>query len=74
MQGRRNPNWTPEEDAKVAVMKRLGMSNAVVGEWLGRTAEAVKRRLTWMRMSAEKRAYIGRTRTRNRGGHAPLVC
>lgn len=63
---RRNPNWTAREDATALVLKRLGKSNAEIGERLGRTAQAVKRRLTWVRLSAEERAEIGRTRTRNR--------
>lgn len=63
----RNPNWTAREDATAAVMRCQGASNADIGERLGRTAGAVKRRLTWMQLSAEKRSEIGRTKTRNRG-------
>lgn len=64
---RRNPNWTLRDDATAAVMKQRGASNAEIGERLGRSAEAVKRRRSWMRLSAERRAEIGRTKTRNRG-------
>lgn len=66
----RNPNWTPREDATAAIMRRQGSSLADIGERLGRTAEAVKRRLTWIRRTPEERSEIGRTRTRNRDGEA----
>jgi hypothetical protein len=62
----RNPNWTAREDATAAAMRALGKSNAVIGERLGRSADAVKRRFGWMKHSAERRAEIGRTKTRNR--------
>lgn len=64
---RRNPNWTAREDSRAFAMRELGISHEDIGTRLGRTGEAVKRRLTWMRLSAERRAEIGRTRTRNRG-------
>ncbi len=63
---RRNPNWTAREDATAAVLLERGHSLADVGARLGRTAQAVKRRMSWVRLSAERRAEIGRTKTRNR--------
>lgn len=66
----RNPNWTAREDATAAIMRRQGASNSEIGERLGRTAGAVKRRMTWMRLTPEERSEIGRTRTRNRDAEA----
>jgi hypothetical protein len=66
----RNPNWTSREDATALVLKRAGRSNGDIGERLNRSADAVKRRLGWIRLSAERRAEIGRTKTRNRNPEA----
>lgn len=74
----RNPNWTAREDAIAAdLLQRLLVRGEprpvcyiLIGERLGRSGDAVKRRMNWMRLSAECRAEIGRTKTRNRGAEA----
>jgi hypothetical protein len=48
-------------------LRGAGLSLAFIGERLNRSAEAVKRRLSWICLSAERRSEIGRTKTRNRG-------
>lgn len=63
---RRNPNWDAREDATAAAMHASGKSDALIGDRIGRSADAVKRRRGWLRLSAERRAEIGRTKTRNR--------
>ena len=62
----RPDNWTPKDDATAQAMSAQGISIELIGERLRRTPEAVKRRLGWMRLTPERRAEIGRTRTRNR--------
>lgn len=64
---KRNPDWTLREDATAASLRARGLSFALIGERVGRSADAVKRRLAWMRLTPERRAEIGRTKTRNRG-------
>lgn len=63
---RRNPNWTTREDATASVLRRAGMSPALIGERLNRTVPAVKRRLYWISLTGDRRSEVGRTKTRNR--------
>jgi len=66
----RNPNWTAREDGIAASLRAKGLDYVLIGDRLNRTAYAVKRRLGWMKLSVERRAEIGRTRSRNRDGEA----
>lgn len=66
----RNANWTPRDDATAAALRAARTPYALIGDRLNRTADAVKRRLTWIKLSAERRAEIGRTKTRNRSYEA----
>ncbi len=62
----RNPNWTERDDITVADLRGRGVTHRLIGVRLGRTEDAVKRRIRWIRLSAERRAEIGRTKTRSR--------
>jgi DNA-binding NarL/FixJ family response regulator len=71
---RRNPNWTEREDSIAMLLLSNGMSMAFIGDRLNRSAQAVQARLKWIRMTAERRAHIGRTKTRNRGKIIEEMC
>lgn len=61
--------WTRREDEVAKKMKSDGATNSDIGERLGKTPAAVKRRLYWIGLSPEQRRLVSRTRKRSdRGG------
>lgn len=63
-----NKSWSSDEDRRLLALKAEGYIFEYIGERLGRTAHAVKKRLRWLSMNEDERAHNRYIRNRNRFG------